>query len=395
MENTEGLSKKEQGRVKAVLTQSRLGIFDTKDKMNSQRNNISICQSLDRCTHDTQKILDTFLCSSDSNPMLIKLFRTINSEGIGNIAQICNSTESIRDTSIRTIFGGTEHMPFRGLAYLLPALNLCEQLQERGIANSDLPNIEYFFMNGAGFMANDLDPERTYRTSFQFMQIARKYIQEFHPTLDKNVNFYMDRSFTTKIMKTPEYKQIYKIFETKLEENTELRGDLEEMGERRKAAVNSIKYATLHIFSQDGYINPEVAQMYDFERGRSLPEVSSIISIGARPEETFFGARQTLVNSMSGVSFFTPKKTAQYIANFNVPPYSPLPEGELYLDDTVRNPELVNEARLRSKDSEEYSKYQMPVQKAVEMLIADTENSSSEKNLVDFMKGISKEKERD
>lgn len=386
------LSNKEKGRAKAVLTQSRLSMFDTNEKMNSDSNHQSLCNSLNNCTPETKGLLDAFLCSSNSDHILIKLLNTVDSNGIENIAQICDNPANTQRTSIRTIYGGTEKMPFRALAYMLPALNMCEQIQ-KNTSGKNVPNIEFFFMNGAGMMANNLDAEQTYKASFQFISVARKYIQEFHPSLNKKVNFYIDRSFTPNIMKTSEYQQIYKIFERKLEEREALKGDLLEMGERRNAALNSIKYATLHIFSQDGFINPKVAKMYDFEHDKPLPETDYIISIGAKPEEKFYQARKTLVDSMSEVRYFTPKKTAQYIANFNVPPYSPLKEGELYLQDVLKNPELILKARAK-RNANDFSEYQTPVQKAVELLIDDTENSTSQKSLIEFVEDLVEEKER-
>ena len=386
------LSKKEKGRVKAVLTQSRLSMFNTDEKMNSEARNTSLCNSLSNCSPETKNLLDAFLCSSNSEHILIKLLNTIDSNGIESIAKICENPDNIEKTSLRTIYGGTEKMPFRALAYMLPALNICEQIQ-KNTGKKNVPNIEFFFMNGAGMMANDLDPEQTYKASFQFINVARKYIREFHPSLDEKVNFYIDRSFTSNIMKTPEYKQIYKIFEDKLTEKEALRGDLLEMGERRNAAINSIKYAALHIFSQDGFINPEVARMYDFEHDKPLFETDYIISIGAKPEEKFYQARKTLVDSMKAVSYFAPKKTAQYIANFNVPPYSPLKEGELYMQDVMKNPELIMKARAKNGIND-FSDYQTPVQKAVELLIEDTENSTSQKSLIEFVEDLVEEKER-
>lgn len=394
MEMPEGLTKKELGRIKAALTQSRLGLFNTNEKISSEASQNSISNAISRCTPDTKKLLDVFLCSSDTKPFLKKLFSTIDFQGISNVAEICSNPNTLESTSIRTIFGGTDHMPFRGLIYLLPAINLCEQLKENSGINTPIPNIEFLFMNGAGIIANAIDPEKTYQTTAQFIQIARKYIDEYHPDLSQSINFYIDRTFTASIIQTPEYQQMYQVLEKKLELKSNLRTDLIEMGERRNASVNSIKYATLHAFSQDGHIDPEVAQMSSPEKGVMQPEVDTIISIGAKPEEKFYSVRKLLVDEMSEVSFFKPKKTVQYIANINVPPYSPLKTGELYLDQVVRNPNLILEARMRGKN-EEYSEYQMPVQKAVEMLIEDTENSKSEKSLLDFMEEISKSKEKE
>jgi len=391
------LTTKEQNRIKSVLTQSRLGLFDTEDKMTASNSRELVCGVMIRCTPDVKKILDVFLCSSDIDVEVRKLFSNIDLEGVKNIAEICSQMDCnksiLGNVAIRTIFGGTEHMPFRGLAYLLPALNMCEQLKMANPKGTPMPKIEFLFMNGAGIVTNALNSEMSYRTTSQFINIARKYINEYHPTLSDNVSFYVDKTFTANIMETLEYAEIYRVLEKKLVSEESLKSDLLEMGERRKAAQNSIKYATLHAFSQDGCVDPNVASMSNCFGGVNQQNSDIIISIGAKPEEKFFKARKLLASEISGISFFTPKKTAQYIANINVPPYSPLQTGELYLDDVVKNPDLIEQARMRDKSSGEYSGYQVPVQKAVESIIQDIGRSDNEKDIIRFMKGIVSEKE--
>jgi hypothetical protein len=234
------------------------------------------------------------------------------------------------------------------------SLKMCEELRKNNPNSLESPNIEFLFMNGAGIMANSLDPEKTYRTTAQFIQIAKKYIEEYHPTVKDSVNFYIDRTFTSDVMKTPEYGQIHRTLEKKLGIESTLKSDLLEMGEKRKSSSNSIKYATLHAFSQDGYVNTDIAKMSNFFGGKEQPESDIIISIGAKPEEKFFKARKLLAKEISNVSFFTPKKTVQYIANINVPPYSPLPTGELYLDSAIKQPDLIEKARMTDKNAGEY-----------------------------------------
>ena len=154
------------------------------------------------------------------------------------------------------------------------------------------------------------------------------------------------------------------------------------MGERRNKSNNSIKYATLHSFVHDGYVNPNIARMSNFFGEAESREYDAIISIGAKPEEKFYKARKLLAKEIANIPYFTPKKTAQYIANINVPPYSPLSTGELYLKDVFKDSDLIMEAR---KNKGEYSEYQIPVQKAVEMLINDIGCSNSYKDIIDFM----------
>lgn len=383
--NENRLTKKECGRIDSALKQSRLDLFDIEENLKSKELKDKICTSMDRCTADIKRTLDVFLCSTTTNPEYRKLFKTIDSKGVENISGICSKLESrpdaLKETVIRTVFGGTEKMPFRGLVYLLPALNMCEELLENG--SNDVPNIEYFFMNGAGIVTNALDPEVANRESAEFIKIAQKYIEEYHPRLKDKVNFYTDLTFSTGIIGTPEYRKVCEELERKLGFESDLKTGLLEMGERRKKTENSIKYAAIHSFVHDGYIDPSVAKMSNFFGESEPKEYDTIISIGAKPEEKFYRVRKLLAEEVNGISYFTPKDTVQYIANINVPPYSPLPEGELYLKDVMKDPKLIMEAIKVSQ--EEHSEYQTPVQKAVESILDDVANSDSYKSIIDFI----------
>lgn len=219
MINQYGLTKKEQGRINSALNQSRLNLFDTKDNMKSDSINKLACQSMTRCTTDIKKSLDVFLCGTTTSAEFRKLFSTIDSKGVENLSQICseldNNPNVLNKAVIRTVFGGTENMPFRALVYLLPALNMCEELLENTSSNS-IPNIEYYFMNGAGIITNTIDPDRVNYATSEFIKIAQKYIEEYHPQLKDKVDFYVDMTFSSNIINTPEYQGMHKVLERKL-----------------------------------------------------------------------------------------------------------------------------------------------------------------------------------
>ena len=383
------LTKKEQGRINAALTQSCLEMFDTKEKNLSKKE--KMCEIMSRCTNDTKNILDIFLCGSNTPKSFKRLFKGIDSNGIDTIAEICNESNSDtkKKVTIKTIFGGSERIPFRGLVYLLPVMKLCEELENTD-ANIDV-NIEFLFMNQSAIILNSFDPDKTNKTAIQFIEIAKKYIDEFHPKMADKVGFYIDRTYTSAIMDTKEYKMILNALEKALTQNPNIAQKLNEMGEKRNSAINSSKYAALHTFTQDGYVDPKVATMHEFFSKKKIEEADYIISIGAAPEEKFYKIRKFVEDKIKHVDFFKPKKSIQYIANVNVPPYYVLPEGELLMEDGLENPQIILDARLRDKHSKELSKYNVPVQKAVELLLEDTESSKSDKSLVEFMEGVSKE----
>lgn len=223
------------------------------------------------------------------------------------------------------------------------------------------------------------------RKRWKIENFAQKYIEEFHPDVIDNVNFYVDRTFSSDIVRTQEYHEVHEALEKKLNLGNGLKQDLEEMGKRRNAANNAIKYAALHTFVQDGTVSPQVAKMSNFFGGEEQKDCDIIVSIGAKPEEKFYKTRKILTDEVSKIKYFTPKRTAQYIANINVPPYSPLPNGELYLSEVLRDPELIFKARQVDRKNGEYGEYQVPVQKAVEAIIEDINNSKSYKDLYEFI----------
>ncbi len=384
----EQLSKKETNRISSSLRQSSLNLFDTKEEMTSKEIVERVTESMNRCTSKIKNVLDVFLCATTTDSFYRNLFKTMDSNGITNISKVCSEIEDNKDAlnkiSIKTVYGGTENMPFRALLYLLPSIKMCEELKKAN-KDGDIPNIEFLFMNGAGILANAIDEQKANKTTSEFINFAKAYIQEYHPDIAEKTDFYVDNLFSSSVINTGEYKEVLEKLEKELGVEKDLKSDLEDMGKRRNASENSIKYATLHAFVQDGYVNSQVAKMSNFF-GREPKNVSDvIISIGAKPEEKFFKARKLLAESVSNVSYFTPKQTTQYIANINVPPYSPLPEGELYLKDVLKDPSEILQARKINRKEGEFGKYQMPVQKAVETIILDTENSRSSKNIVEFV----------
>ena len=387
------LTKKEKNRISCSLNQSQLGLFDTQDKKISKEITENVINSMEKCTPNIKSTLDVFLCGATTNEYYRKFFSTIDSDGIANISKVCSQLENnkniLNKVSIRTVFGGTNAMPFRALSYLLPALNMCEELKKIN-KDADIPNIEFLFMNGAGIMANALDPYKAEQTTAQFINVAKKYIEEYHPLVKDNVNFYVDRTFSQSIMKTQEYEQIHKILEKKLGIEEQLKSELLDMGKRRNAAQNSIKYGALHAFSQDGVVNHKIAKMSNFFGGEEQKDCEIIISIGAKPEEKFFKVRKLVAEEVSKIEYFKTKQTVQYIANINVPPYSPLGDGELYLQDALKNPSLILKARKVDRKNGEFGEYQVPVQKAIEMIIKDVDYSQSNKDIFDFIQEFSK-----
>lgn len=384
----EQLTKKEANRISSSLKQSSLSLFDTDDKMASNNNIVKVANSMERCTAKIKSVLDVFVCSTSTDSFYRSLLRTIDSDGIQNVSNICSELESDKNAlnkiSIRTVFGGTEDMPFRALIYLLPAIRMSEELK-RTNKDGDAPNIDFLFMNGAGILANAINSNKANETTSQFIKFAQAYIKEYHPDVLEKINFYVDNTFSSSIINTKEYEQVYNELEKKLGIAENLKTDIENMGKRRNASQNSIRYATLHAFVQDGDIDSNVAMMTNFFGGKAEKSGDVIISIGAKPEEKFFQVRKLIAEEVSKVTYFTPKKTTQYIANINVPPYSPLNTGELYLRDVLKNPNLITKARKVNRKKGEFGEYQMPVQKAVETIIFDTENSKSDKNIVEFI----------
>gem|GEM_PF-6979532 len=373
------ISNNQQNRLKTTLRQSGLEIFDiigTNKQPISQFDNIST--SLTQYSKAMVGLMSTFLRDKKE-----PVFHAIDSGGLKKLFELSESIEkqerTLGNVSLNTFFGATEEMPLRGLSYIIPSLKLVDELSTH--YTGVIPEINYSFAATAGSIANNYDLSKIDDTNNKFIEMARYYIEQFHPLLVDKTHFLTDHNFVPKIMESQEFPKAVDILTSEVENVPELKSILLAYGEKRQSVQNSMAYTTLHIFSQDLIMDDDIA-MTDYHTGETSVGGDLTIYIGAKPEERFFTARKLGAEKISReLGECGLRDSIQYILNMNVPPYSLLEKDDLLLTEALNNPDLIDSAQPRDWSSEKESRYQIPVQKAVEMVEADIRNSDSD---VDF-----------
>lgn len=386
------MNRKEENRLKNTIRNSSLHEIDSGLKVGEAPFGEFMSCAVKSCNSRTQTILEILMSSATyKREFLLDKVDSGAAEVISKVGQECAKDFEIMDHVVfRTVLGAVEHIPFRSLIYLLPAIKMVEAIiekQEKLRADKIyIPQIEYILMYDIGVTLNELDRDICLKQTELFVKTAKKFLKVYHQKAYGAVKFLIDKTFSSGIRKNREYQD----FELKVSDvlkNTPLiGGSLKEMGERRGHADKSFEYAAMHPLLHDGLIDPIIASFdeYDGSVYSTASNTKFIVSIGARPEEEFWKMRKLVNAFFEELSFVTIVPVIQYITNMNVPPYSPLKSGELYLDEVINAPHLLLEAR--NKGYGEWSNYQIPVQKGVEVLIRDTYRDETE--LVNFMRRI-------
>lgn len=383
------LNKKEENRIKSAVKSSSLLFYDEGIRICRSSVDDEIKNNLRYCSPTTQRLLEILMSSScyKRRFFLDKINRE-SSRVISKISQDCSDNyAAVNDIVIRTVLGAVEHMPFRALTYLLPAVKMAEAFLEHQktmrVEHLYLPQIEFIIMLDIGVSLNGLKYDKCFKEASLFIEIAKVYLDTYHPEVSSSVKFLVDESFSSNIRKNKEYQDYESKIKTLLKEDKVVSPILNMMGARRGHSDNSFEYAAMHPLLHDGLIDSNIASFTEYggTKYSTNKDVSIIISIGARPEEEFWKVRKLAHEDFELLTFVKPVSVIQYITQMNVPPYSPLNTGELYLDDVIHKPELILQAR--PKKYNEWSEYQIPVQKSIGMLTNDTYEDVEE--LIEFL----------
>jgi len=382
------MTKKEENRIHNVLENTSLKFFDKDMKVSDSFS--EIISNINSCSPNTHKLFE--IMASSGSYKKGSLLDKINSDSLVLISKLCEScstnNEAISNIVIRTVFGAVEHMPLRALTYLLPSIKLAESIvkyqKDLGGKKIHLPQIEFVIMLRIGSVLNELDYYKCHKEMATFINVATTYLNDFHFEISSCVKFLVDEEFSLNLRKNDEYLN-YELNVKSLLDTNDVGAILKKMGSRHNHSNSSFEYAAMHPLLHDGLIEKNIASFTEYGNNKNLEskDISALISIGARPEEEFWKVRQLVNNILRELPFVTSVPAIQYIAHMNVPPYSPLSTGELYLDDTLSNPELILQARFLGFKNN--SDYQIPVQKSVELLISDTDQSTDADTLIEFM----------
>ncbi len=382
------LNKKEENRIYNVLKGTSLKFFDKNIKVSDSF--ADVISDIESCSSNAFKLFEIMAGSGSYKKE--SLIDKVNSDSLVLISKLCENcsvdNKAISNIVIRTVFGAVEHMPLRALTYLLPSVKMAEAIVEYqkdlGKKEIYLPQIEFVIMLRIGSVLNELDYCRCNKEITTFINVATTYLNDFHFEISSCVKFLVDEEFSSNLRKNHEYCN-YELKVKSLLNTNDVGAILQEMGCRRNHSNNSFEYAAMHPLLHDVLVDENIASFTEYGNNKYLQnkEILALISIGARPEEEFWKVRQLVKSILKELTFITPVPAIQYIARMNVPPYSPLSTGELYLDDAINNPMLILQARFQKYKNT--TNYQIPVQKSVELLIKDADQSADVDTLLEFI----------
>lgn len=338
----------------------------------------------------TAEVYSALLCGTDRN--LQKTFVGIDTQGAVQLAllaeKIAGDPQAFERVKFRTVFGASESMPFRAFQYLLPAVQLVEEVMKRyqevnksglGLA---LPQIEFVFMGEAGILTNNLEREKVYEQQIQFVEIAKKYLQSYHPKVAKAIRFVSDLNFTPQLLESDIFAQTTQGLKDLLPHFPELLTTLLEMG-RHSTIDQSLEYAALHMFVHNGEMTSPNIQFSpidgDSEALRNA-QTEYLLSIGAQPERHFFAIRQlseqVFTNLRKSKTDFRQLPSAQYLTSIQAPPYLALKERlrdkDLSLKNVIEDPKILTKVERISRREGDESEYQTAVQIALASLVKDS-----------------------
>ena len=382
------MNKKEENRIYNVLKGTSLKFFDKNMKVSDSF--ADVISNIKSCSSNTYKLFE--IMASSGSYKKESLLDKVNSDSLVLISKLCEScsanNKAISNIVIRTVFGAVEHMPLRALTYLLPSVKIAESIVEYqkdlGEKEIYLPQIEFIVMLRIGSVLNELDYCRCNKEIATFINVATTYLTDFHFEISSCVKFLVDEEFSSNLRNNNEYCN-YELKVKNLLDTNDVGAILEEMGGRRNHSNSSFEYAAMHPLLHDVLVDRNVAAFTEYGNSKNLEskDILALISIGARPEEEFWKVRQLVNSILKELTFITPVPAIQYIARMNVPPYSPLSTGELYLDDAINNPKSILQARFQKYKNK--TNYQIPVQKSIELLIRDTDHSADADTLIEFI----------
>ncbi|MBI4080474.1 MAG: hypothetical protein HY430_01755 [Candidatus Levybacteria bacterium] len=229
-------------------------------------------------------------------------------------------------TVVRTVFGGTEEMPLRGISYLLPPLIYLEQLKEKGIVP---PQLQIIFANNISVTLNHLDHERATDQAVQFANFAHEYIREYFPQVSESAVFLEDTLIEKGSVIRDELIDVYRTLKTEL--SPETRDALLGKGNNGSSRLNPF-YGAAHLLVHDTSIPGMLVPLVEDQPDVVTPQ--AIISFGGYQEGIFYDVRQEIKPHLREEYRSLP--TLQYFTKHRVPPYYMARGGDYSLDATLQ-----------------------------------------------------------
>jgi hypothetical protein len=381
------LSKKEKARVAQALNSSPLGIFDGPGNENKLAHlkvlNEDVSQQLERFPVFAQEVFMAFMCGDKK---LAKSFLGIDQQGVLNIAQLTKESlknpEVLGTATFRLVFGASEEMSVRALAYCVPVLQLMDNLHTvlkknpMHSSNITLPKVEFIFMSKMGSLTNKLNENKVEKQTRFLIRLIQDYCEQFHPEIIEHICFADDATFTPSLIEHPSFTEFADRLSDVADPNSELAQKLTEMGRAfdNSDLQNSLQYAGVHPFVHDGIVDPQIGMFRHLAGADLSTNTRYLFSVGAQPEIVFHQLRMQGMDLMPE-DIFCQTPTGQYILKIEKAPYLPFKDGgDLLLKDVIENPHLLFGAS--EHDTQKKGLYHTPVTLAVQTLMRDI---SSEK----------------
>lgn len=343
------LSKKVQGRMRAAFDSSQLqvvgGQFDGKPAKSRHysdalRNVSCGDEGIDTARFNVKMpfVTERLLGVRSIHPTYI--------EGIGDDA-LENLPQTVVDlaakgadasgTVMRIVYGATTEMPFRALSYPLPALTMMEEMQLDPQKGIEPPQLQIVFATSTSATRNGIDVGNASEEALKCAELTRAYVQEHFPNIAHRVAFFSDRA------DSDANNEIERIAQSlSRHPGSDLKDGLQRRGEVFDLK-KSLEYGAAHVLFHDISLPDLLTPLFPDQADIVIP--SSIINIGGKQEQFFYGVRRHLRDQVNGDYTFVP--TIQLFTMHHVPPYYMARGGDLSIDTNAFSLEGVANAAAR------------------------------------------------
>lgn len=244
----------------------------------------------------------------------------------GNLAQAgvdLAMADGDRRMVIRTVFGATEQMPLRALSYIIPSLIHAENIKR---LTGFEPQLQFIFATNITSALNNIDQKVAKEQAIKFAKIARIYIDEFFPEVQKAV-FLQDVSLDDRLRQKLEELA----GSVRTHADPEMIHKLSEKGENHNGQGRHELYGGAHILIHDApsldILEPIISNQPE------IIDPSVIISVGGKQESDFYKLRHQVKPFVS--ESYKKVKTIQYFTKHHVPPYYMDRNGDVSLDNAL------------------------------------------------------------
>lgn len=229
-------------------------------------------------------------------------------------------------TVIRVINGATEKMPFRGISYVIPALEYMQNIQDCFPGEKiDPPQLQVISANHIGASLNGMDYDTVFRESKKFTALVSDLIGKYYPRLAGSVVFLEDTAMEKDAPLQKELQIVSEVLKVSL--SPEILGALRE---KRNNGAGDI-YGAAHSVMHDRDMAESLTPIDGSQPQRICAR--NIISIGGFQENIFYRIRQAIKPQLG--TAYNEVRTLQFFTRHRVPPYLMARGRDLSIDEVL------------------------------------------------------------